>query len=149
MSGQSKKSHRSWLPGWLTTPLLVRKLRREVHELDSRYGRWASETKVEERQDILAEWSFKVQWPKSELAQLESARLRRLARRWNVDSPSSEHDCQTGRWYIPDAPRGKLRREIRDAKRQSIKWWIQVVVVPMIALVSSATALIALLLRLQ
>ena len=58
-------------------------------------------------------------------------------------------DHQTGRWYIPDAQRKKLRREIQDAKRESIQWWIQVVVMPLIALVGSATALIALFYRLQ
>ena len=40
----------------------------------------------------------------------------------------------------------KLRREIRDARREGIRWWIQVVVMPLIALASSITALVSLLL---
>ncbi len=86
---------------------------------------------------------------RTKLAQFESARLRRLAQRWNVDTPSSEMDDQTGHWYIQYAERRKLRCDIQLARRESIRWWIQVVVMPLIALVTSAIALISLFFRLQ
>ena len=134
---------------WLTRWLRVRALRGDVRELDDHFRSLAANTTGNEEQAILTEWEFELRWPRNELAQLESARLRRLAYRWNVDSPSSVQDDQTGHWYIPDEPRKKLRREIRDARRESIRWWIQVVVMPLIALLSSATALISLFFRLQ
>ena len=149
MSGQSKRSWPSWLPDWLTRRLHVRKLRRDVREVDSHYRPLAAaETMWDKKQAIEAEWSFEAAWPANELAVLESARLRRLADRWDIDTPSSKPDRQTGHRYIPDEQRRKMRREIRDARRESTRWWIQVVVVPLIALVSSVTALIALLYRL-
>ena len=149
MSGQSNKSWCSWLPDWLRTRLLTRKLQRNIRELDNHFRPLVADAEVDRKREILDEWSFEAQWPKSELAELESAKLRRLAHRWNVDRPSSELDHQTGRRYIPDAQRAKLRRETRDARRESVRWWIQVVVMPLIALVSSATALIALFYRVQ
>ena len=86
-------------------------------------------------------------WPESELARFESARLQKLAKRWNIDSPSYEHDAEIDCWYIPDEPREKLWREIRAAKRESIRWWIKVVAIPLI--ITLVTALITLLSRLQ
>ena len=142
MSGQSKKSRRWWLPNWLRAQLHLQKLRREIRELDKHYGPLAADAKGDHEQDILSQWSFEEQWPKSELAEHESAKLRKLAHRWNVDTPSSESDPRTGRWYIPDAQRVQMRREIRDARRESVKWWIQVIVIPLIALISALTTLI-------
>ena len=143
MSGQSKKPRRWWLPNWLRTQLHLQKLRRDIRELDKHFRPLAADAKGDHEQDILSKWSFEEEWPKSELAEHESAKLCKLARRWNVDTPSSESDPRTGRWYIPDAQRVQMRREIRDVRRESVKWWIQVVVMPLIALVSSVTALIS------
>ena len=146
MAGQSKRSWRSWLPDWLKNWLHVRELHRAVRALDDHYRPLHDKVNVgDEKQAILAEWAFEAQWPESALAHVESARLRRLARRWLVDLPSYELDDQTGRWYIADEPRQKLRREIRKARREGIRWWIQTVVMPLIGLVGATTALIALL----
>ena len=133
------------MPDWLRTRLRIRKLRRNIRELENHFEPLAADAKGDHEQAILTEWSFEARWPESELAQHESVKLRKLARRWNVDTPSSEQDHQTGHWYIPDAQRAKLRRDIRDARRESVQWWIQVAVMPLIALVSSVTALISLL----
>ena len=149
MSGQAKKSRRSWLPDWLWTQLRIRKLQRDVRKLDNHYRPLASDAKGDDKQAILSEWEFEELWLRSELAQHESDKLRKLAHRWNVDTPSSESDPRTGRRYIPNALRAKLRREIRDVRRESVGWWIQVVVMPLIALVSSVTALVSLFYLLQ
>ena len=144
-SSQSKKSWHSWLPDRLTTRLRERELRREVRELNSHYEPLASAAEAErewqKEQEILGEWAFEAQWANSELAQLESKRLRRLADRWNVVPPSSKQDRATGLWYIPDAPRTKLRREVKAARRASIQWWIQVVGISLTAIATTFSAL--------
>ena len=144
MSGRVKSWLRSRLPDWLTTWSRGRELRRAVREIDDRFKPLADRARGEEQQAILAEWAFNLEWPNSKLAELETRRLRRLALRWHVDSPSPEHDYDHGCWYIPDEPRKRLRRDIREARREIIRWWIQVVVVPLMILVSAATALISL-----
>ena len=129
--------------------LRVRKLRLEIRELDNHFEPLATKATGREQEAIMGEWSHEAQWPRSELAQIESARLRRLAHCWNLEVPPNEQDDQTGRRYITDGPRRKLRREIRDARRESIRWWIQVVVLPLIALLSSIVAVISLFFRLK
>ncbi len=67
MSGQSKRSWRSWLPDWLMTRLRVRKLRRDKRKLDNHFGPLAAEATGHKEQAILVEWSYEAQWPESEL----------------------------------------------------------------------------------
>ena len=114
-----------------------------VRELDRSFAPEAAKARGEEKQAILAEWGYEVSVPNAELAQLESVQLRSLARRWYVDCPSQERDYQTGTFYIPDSLRMKLRRDIRDARRESIRWWVQVFVMPLIGLLGVITALIS------
>ena len=85
------------MPDWLRTRLRIRKLRRNIRELENHFEPLAADAKGDHEQAILTEWSFEARWPESELAQHESVKLRKLARRWNVDTPSSEQDHQTGR----------------------------------------------------
>ena len=149
MSGPSKKSWLSWRPDWLRTWWRVRALRRNLNELRDDYGPKVDAANGDAEQALLAEWSFEAAWPESELAQIESAKLHRQAYRWNIEAPASSQDTQTGHWYIAHAARTALKREIRDARRESIRWWVQVVVMPLIALVSSVTALISVFYRLR
>ena len=149
MSGRVTRWLRSRRPDWLTTWLRRRELRRTVREIDNWFKPLADSATGDDQQAILVEWAFNLEWPNSKLAELETRRLGRLARRWNVDSPSPEHDYDNGCWYIPDEPRKKLRRDIREARREIIRWWIQVVVVPLMILVSAATAVISLVLTRQ
>ena len=72
MSGQSKKSRRWWLPNWLRTQLHLKKLQREIRELDEHYGPLAADAKGDHEQDILSRWSFEEQWPKSELGRVNT-----------------------------------------------------------------------------
>ena len=137
---------RTLLPKWFTMWLRARKLRCEIRELDKRYRPLVEEAEAEQERDekerILSEWQFELRWPESRLAVLDSRRLTRRALRWNIDSPAVEQDDQTGDWYIPDTRRRKLRREIITARRETVHWWIQVLVMPLLALVGSTTALI-------
>ena len=141
------------LPEWLTTWRRARKLARDIRDLENEYRPLVEKAEREkdwkEKQRVLSEWSFESRWPESELGVVESRRLRRLAERWNVDSPALEQDDQTGDWYVPDALRRKMRREIIAARRESIRWWVQVLVMPLMAVLSTTTALIALLLALR
>ena len=148
MSDQSKRSWRFRLPGWLTTRLYIRKLRREIRELDSHFETLLDGAKSEaDEHGISNQWHSMSRWPESELARFESAKLQRLAKRWNIDSPSYKHDAEIDRWYIPAEPREKLWREIRAARRENIRWWIKVVAIPLI--ITLVTALIALFSRPQ
>ena len=149
MSFQSKRTWRSWLPSWLAASFRARDIRRAAQDLDRHYRPLADKARGQEQHDIVAEWHFESQWPISELGELETERLRRLAHRWNVDCPPPEENRDTGRVYIPDDLRRNLRRDIRDARRESIRWWIQVVVMPLIALLGVTTALLSLSLSLS
>ncbi len=133
------------LPDWLTTWCRKRKLKRSIRELEDDFRPQLAKAGGHEEQELLSELVFELQDPQSELAMLETARLRSRAHRWNVDPPASELDHRTGRWYIPEAPRRQLRRDIRDARRAGIQWWIQVVVTPLIALLGVTIGLIGLL----
>ena len=125
----------------------MRALRKSISDLRDDFGPKVDAARGHEEQHLLAEWSFEAAWPESELAQIETARLSRQAYRWNIDVPASTQDHQTGHWYIEDAERRKLKRAIRDARREGIRWWVQVLVMPLIALISSITALVSLFYR--
>ena len=141
------------LPKWFTTWCRVRKLRRKIYEFANEYRPLVEKAERErdenEKQRVLSEWSFESRWPESELGVLETRRLRRRADRWNVDSPALEQDDQTGDWYVPDTLRRKMRREIIATRRESIRWWVQVLVMPLMAVLSTTTALIAVILALR
>ena len=141
-----KKYLRTLLPNWFTMWLRARKLRCEIREFEKHYRPLVENAEAERERDekerILSEWQFESRWPESTLAVLESRRLTRRALRWNIDSPAFEQDNQTGDWYIPDTRRRTLRREIIAARRETVHWWIQVLVMPLLALVGSTTALI-------
>jgi hypothetical protein len=53
---------------------------------------------------------------------------------WSVDLPRVDadnyviSDPRTGHTYMQQSIRIKLKRAIRDARRESIRWWIQVTV---------------------
>lgn len=125
----------------------MRALRKSISDLRDEFGSRVNAAKGDEEQNLLAEWSFEAAWPETELAEIETGKLSSQAYRWNIDVPASIEDHRTGYSYIPDAERRKLKRAIRDARRESIRWWVQVLVVPLIALVSSVTALVSLFYR--
>ena len=146
MSGPSKKSWRFWTPRRFRTWLRKRGLRRNLDYLRREYEPKFDAATGYDKQALLAEWSFEASWSESELAAIESERLQGQAARWNIPCPALVQHHNTGVWHIEDSARMQLKREIRDARREGIRWWIQVVVVPLIALVSSITALVSLLL---
>jgi hypothetical protein len=147
MSGQSTKSL-DFLPEWLKTRRRVRQIRKQIRDIEASYREQLKAAGADPNDDAhMSELYSELEWPDSELAQIESVRLRRLAERWNIEAPNYTEDSRTGHWTIPYKDRRKLKREIRDARREAIRWWIQVAVMPLIALVSSITALTALFYR--
>lgn len=149
MSDRLERSWRSWLPTCPPAWLRARGIRREIRDLDRYYGSLVAKARGDEEQALLAEWSFEVQEPQSRLGQLETDPLRRLAERFLLDCPSSEQNRDTGLFYIPDALRRKLKREIRDARRERVRWWVQAVVMPLIGLLGVAAALLSVYLTLR
>ena len=117
--------------------------------MDRYFAPLVAKASGDEEQAVLAKWSFEVQEPKSKLGQLETARLRRLADRFLLDCPSSEQNRDTGLFYIPDLLRRKLKREIRDARRERVRWWVQAVVMPLIGLLGVTAALLSVYLTLR
>ena len=101
MSGQSKKSRFSWLPDWLRTRLRIRKLRRNIRELENHFEPLAADAKGDHEQAILTEWSFEARWPESELRRTPGQHLGggRTARR---DKFGGEADAAT----VRGQPRG-------------------------------------------
>jgi hypothetical protein len=59
---------------------------------------------------------------------------------WIVDDP------RTGHTYLQPPEQSKLQRQIRLARRESIRWWIQTLIMPLIALIGVAVGLLSLLL---
>ena len=109
-------------------------LRRDLYKLDNDYEDLFAKAKRDEvaRSEILGEWSFEAKWPSNELAEMESERLRKLAHRWNIDTPLFDQDTETGHWLFPEDTRRRLRREIQHIRRESIGWWVRFIVLPVV-----------------
>jgi hypothetical protein len=152
MSGLSKKSWRSCLPEWFRSWRRQRSLERQIKTLDDEYGPRADAERGDAQQAILAEWSFESSWPSNELAALETNRLMRLAHRWRVDFPDATEangwvlfDHQTGHAYLQAWERVRLNRQIDAARKDAIKWWIDVLVPVLTLLLGTIGALTGLL----
>src|SRR5712691_1944683 len=67
------------------------------------------------------------------------------ARKWEVEIPPEAwvHDRSENYRYISPREQVKLRRRIRDARREAVRWWVQVLTPPL----SLIVALLALLTR--
>jgi hypothetical protein len=131
-------------PDWLTTWLRIFVLRRHLRHLEEYFGRLAAAaSKGDREQAVLAEWAVAARWPAKELSQLESHQLHRKARFWNLPVPRYEFDHETGKRYIPVEQRSQLKRKIRDARREGVRWWIRVLVIPVVSLVAAVAALMS------
>ena len=119
-------------PGWMKDWRRERHLRRELRELKAHYEPQVDKaTEYAEEQALLAEWHFEAQVPESQLAILESRKLRRIALRWQIDVPPSERDDLSGLMFIPDKKRDEVWSKIYYARRENRHWWIRWVVVPL------------------
>jgi hypothetical protein len=154
MADQSKKSWRSWRPEWLTEWQRRHRLRQEIRSLAEHFLPLADAARGIDEQRIAAEWQSESQWPEHGLAELEMRRLRKLAMRWKVDMPPISDpasyvwsDPQTGHSYLQPEAHVKLRRAIRDAKRETIRFSVQVIVMPLIGLIGAAIGLVSVLRR--
>lgn len=152
MSGQSKRSWRSWAPERLRHWIDRRKLEAEIDEINARFRPRITAAKTENEERLIdQEWDFLVAEHYEELGYLDTKRLAKGAAKWGVEIPADY--WTTGHYsyqrYLTSGAQTKLRRATRAARREEIRWWIQVAVMPLIALISVAVALVSLFWRLK
>jgi hypothetical protein len=99
-----------------------------------------------DQQRIVNTWYDDADWPASELAALETQRLLRLAKRYDVDEPAQDDwitETPTGYTCVAPVARLRLKRAIRTARREAISWWLQVTIGPLTGLIGTTVALLA------
>lgn len=100
----------------------------------------------QDEHNIDQEWNHQLEDDITDLGLLETEHIERIATRWNVEIPSDawiENLYDTASYIGPPAQR-KLWREIQTTKREWIRFTVQAVVMPLIAVLSLAVALFAL-----
>jgi len=155
MSGQPRRSWPSWVPESIRDVRERRKLQAEIDSIDAKFfDRYDAAEDDQEQHYVDQEWDATREPHETGLGLLDTKKLCRQAEKWGIDIPSdywitarTEVAGIDFERYIGYAGRTKLRREIRKARREEIRWWIQTVVMPLIALVSVATALTSLFYR--
>jgi hypothetical protein len=148
MFGRLKKSWRSWIPESWRDWLERRRLKKVISQIGERFRpRLAAARSEDEERAIDAEWSSETEEFDLYLGQLETKRLVKLANKWEIDIPrdSWTSDRYNTVAYIYHAPQLALRRRIRDARREAMKWWINLLTPVISALTGLAGALIGLL----
>jgi hypothetical protein len=103
----------------------------------------------EEEHIVDQEWSAAVEDDITSLGVLKTRRLVKNAARWDVEIPASSwtDDRYQNARYIPKGRQSKIQREIRTVRRERIRWFFQVVVIPTISLLGLIVALVSLLTR--
>lgn len=120
-------------PHWMKDWSRERRLRRELRDLRAHYEPQVNKAKnYADEQALLSEWLFEARGPESQLAILESRKLRRIAVHWQIDVPPNELDDRYGLMVIPDEKRRQVWSKIHYARRENRHWWIRWVVVPLI-----------------
>lgn len=127
------------------------KYRRIVRETDAEVERFLDDAREERAHSDaqIADATLDVR-----LDIVNSRKVERQARRWGVDLPHMAfvQESGGGPWLIhPDVQihylhpyeLDRLRPLIKKAKRESISWWVQNAVVPLIGLIGALTGLIA------
>jgi hypothetical protein len=138
------------MPEWIRDLGERRRHRAEIDTINAKFvDRYDAAEDDEEQHFVNQEWEVTLDPHETALGLLDTKKLLRQAQRWGIDIPD---DYWTfGRIederYIGYSGRTKLRREISKARREAIRWWIQTVVMPLIALVSVATAWMSLFFR--
>jgi hypothetical protein len=147
MSGQSKKSWRSWVPEWARDWQRRTRLKRRRNALADHYSQQLdAATHSFDKQKIVHDWSSEAQGAENELAELESYRIRRRADRWGVEVPDDVLvEAEDGGFYVGANYQPRIKRQIREARRESIKFWIGLFVQVMAALTGIAGAIIGIL----
>jgi hypothetical protein len=129
---------RSWAPERLRDFLDRRQLEAEIEKIDAKFQPLLDAADASQEPHVHQAWNYETDELQEELARLSGKRLEKQARRWNVDIPE---ECWTesrfsGYRFIGFGGRAKLGRAIRDARRESVRWWVQVLIMPLIALLS-------------
>jgi hypothetical protein len=125
-----------------------RRLKNNIAVLNQKFEQRMAEARTDQAEhDIDQEWTHAVENDHASLGILETRHILRLVTRWDVDIPADawvSNDYENMR-YLSQAAQAKLRREIKAAKRETIRWWIQVTVLPITGLVGATIGLISLL----
>lgn len=121
-----------------------RKLEEEIRSIEDAYAPSLKKLTGEEYQIEAASMMGESEYAREMLEELESFEAEKRARRWGV---IIERD-----WYNPDhrafgsnrlllEADGRFRvfHAIRDAKRESIKWWVTVVIMPILTILMGLT----------
>ena len=142
---------KSWpllVPEWLEIRLGIWKVKREIRSLNREFrNQIAREESNDGKDAIESNWALEAEWPESNLASLESRMVRKIAHRLNLRVPQSVQHHMTGNWHLSRDDLLNLKREITKERRARAAWWIQILVMPLIGLLGSAAAVLALLLR--
>ena len=151
MPDQSR-SWQQYAPERLRDFMDRKRLQAEIEKIDAKFQPLldAAPNDAEEHH-IQQAWNCETDELQEELARLLGRRIEIQARRLGVDIPEecwTESKFERYR-YIGYRGQAKLRRAIRDARREAVRWWVQVIVMPLIALFSSFVALVSLLWRVK
>ena len=141
MSGRSR---RSWLPQWLRDRREERQLEKSIEQIGLKFRSRMAAAKTEQQEhDVDQEWTYEVEEYLDRLGVLRTKPLVKQATKWEVEIPQTawSDDRYENSRYISPPEQVKLRRRIRDARRDAVRWWIQVLMPPL----SLIVALVALL----
>jgi hypothetical protein len=111
-----------------TTARRIRVLRRQIRRIDAHYRPLVKAAMGDDLDRLEAEWQADTEFERHEILAIESLRLAATARRWDVEIPHASwfEDPRTGHSYLDSTRQAVVRREIKHAKRESIRWWVPV-----------------------
>lgn len=127
-----------------------RRLQKRVDEVHERFADDLATAEGLEEQRILAELFSELDEPRAALAAHDTHTLRARAAKCGVELPGDD-PCWTDNPYLgfrvlSDIGRAKAERLLRDARRERVKWWIDVIT-PVaslaVAILGAAAALLA------
>jgi hypothetical protein len=139
----------SWAPDRVLEWRRRRALRREIMRLDGECEKEVQAAHVNEKMEIYSRWDFDTGWSRAELGELETERLRRRAERRGLEIPQDDvwwiKHLETNTKYLTPTARARVKRMIRQDRRESAKWWVDVLSPVLGALTGLIGALIGLL----
>jgi hypothetical protein len=108
-----------------------RRLERQIQQWDDEYSRKAEAASFGERMRIFQQWDYETGWVRAELGQLDRRVLRRRAEQRGIELPPDDDSSwvlhqETGTKYLNETARVRVRRAIKQDRRESIKWWVEV-----------------------
>lgn len=137
-----------WLPQRVRDWREERQLEKCIEEINARFRPRMAATRTEKQEhDVDQEWTNEIEDYQDSLGALKTKRLLKLANKWEVEIPADAwvSNRYENTRYIYAGAQVKLRRSIRDARRESVKWWVLLLTPIVSALTGLAGALIGLL----